>query len=154
MERFLIKRPLWESRTGATEAPVLRTMELPAVRQLYLHGTRHPDAFCPDGWTIDCALMQRRGNRAIQLELQANYARNLEQYSKWQAWLREHLPPTLVLWGRNDPVFGPKGAEAFKRDVHEAEIHLLDTGHFALEEDLITIVSLLRAFLERNRIPS
>ena len=106
----------------------------------------------PDGWTMDFALLERPGNRAIQLELQADYGNNLPKYPEWQAWLRKHQPPTLVVWGKNDPIFGPKGAEAFARDVPAAEIHLLDTGHFALEEDCNTIADLMTTFLQRQPI--
>lgn len=149
LPRFFLKKPLWEKRTGATEAPVLRNLEPDAVKYQYVHGTRHPDELCPDGWTMDSALLERPGNRQIQLELQADYGHNLPLYPTWQAWLRQHHPPTLVVWGQNDPIFGPKGAAAFKRDLPDAEIHLLDTGHFALEEDTPAIATYLNAFLEK-----
>jgi len=152
LERFFLKKPLWEKRTGATEAPVLRNMEYDSVKYQYVHGARHPDEMSPDGWTMDFALLERPGNRAIQLELQADYGNNLPKYPEWQAYLRKQHPPTLVVWGKNDPIFGPKGAEAFTRDVPGAEIHLLDTGHFALEEDCNTIADLMIAFLDRHSI--
>ena len=152
LERFFLKKPLWEKRTGATEAPVLRNMEYDSVKYQYVHGARHPDEMSPDGWTMDSALLERPGNRAIQLELQADYGNNLPKYPEWQAYLRKQHPPTLVVWGKNDPIFGPKGAEAFTRDVPGAEIHLLDTGHFALEEDCNTIADLMIAFLDRHSI--
>jgi pimeloyl-ACP methyl ester carboxylesterase len=149
LERFFLKRPLWEKRTGATEAPVLRNMELESVKYQYLQGTRHPEELSPDSWTMDVALLERPGNKAIQLELQADYGGNLPKYSEWQAYLRKHQPPTLVVWGEGDPIFGPEGARAFKRDVQGAEIHLLKTGHFALEEDLAAVTGLLRNFMDR-----
>lgn len=90
--------------------------------------------------------MERPGNKAIQLELQADYASNLTKYPEWQEYLRSKRPPTLVVWGKNDPIFGPKGAEAFRRDVPDAEIHLLDTGHFALEEDCNAIADFMDRF--------
>ncbi|MCI0747381.1 MAG: alpha/beta hydrolase [Verrucomicrobia subdivision 3 bacterium] len=147
-ERFLLKKPLWEKRTEATEAPVLRNMELDAVKFQYVHGTRHPEQLSPDGWTLDVALLNRPGNKAIQLELQADYGNNLVKYAEWQAYLRRHQPPTLVTWGKKDPIFVPEGAQAFKRDVPDAKIHLLDTGHFALEEDFTVVSGLLHDFLE------
>ena len=152
LERFFLKKPLWEKRTGATEAPVLRNMEFDSVKYQYVHGARRPEEMNPDGWTMDFALLERPGNRAIQLELQADYGHNLTRYPEWQAWLRKQHPPTLVVWGMNDPIFGPKGAEAFTRDVPGAEIHLLDTGHFALEEDSNAVAELMSAFLERHAI--
>ncbi|MBC7839902.1 MAG: alpha/beta hydrolase [Nitrospiraceae bacterium] len=148
-ERFLLKKPLWVKRTGATEAPVLRNMEPDSIRGLYMKGTRKPQELNPDGWTMDVALMERPGNKAIQLELQADYGSNLQKYPEWQAYLRKYRPPTLVVWGKGDPVFGPNGAEAFRRDVPDAEIHLLDTGHFALEEDANAVAGLLDAFAKR-----
>ncbi|HEX4263997.1 MAG TPA: alpha/beta hydrolase [Verrucomicrobiae bacterium] len=152
LERFFLKKPLWEKRTGATEAPVLRNMELDAVKYQYLHGARNPDRISPDSWTMDIALMERPGNKAIQLELQADYADNLKKYPEWQEYLRNKRPPTLVVWGKNDPIFGPKGAEAFRRDVPDAEIHLLDSGHFALEEDYNPIADFMLNFLEHHAI--
>jgi pimeloyl-ACP methyl ester carboxylesterase len=98
---------------------------------------------------MDVALLERPGNKAIQLELQADYASNLAKYPEWQAYLRKEHPPTLVVWGKNDPIFGPKGAEAFRRDIPDAEIHLLDTGHFALEEDANAIADFMKPFLKR-----
>ncbi len=149
MPRFFLKKPLWERRTGATEAPVLKNMELESVKYQYVHGARNPEQLCPDGWEMDFALLERSGNRAIQLDLQADYGGNLKLYPEWQAWLRTNQPPTLVVWGKNDPIFGPKGAEAFKRDLPNAEIHLLDTGHFALEEDSVAIANFAGDFMER-----
>jgi pimeloyl-ACP methyl ester carboxylesterase len=150
LERFFLKKPLWEKRTGATEAPVLRNMEFDAVKYQYVHGARNPEKVSPDSWTMDLALMERPGNKAIQLELQADYASNLKKYPEWQEYLRNQRPPTLVVWGKNDPIFGPNGAEAFRRDVPDVEIHLLDTGHFALEEDCNTIAEFMDKFLERH----
>jgi pimeloyl-ACP methyl ester carboxylesterase len=147
-ERFLLKKPFWEKRTEATEAPVLRDMKLDAVKFQYVHGTRHPEHLSPDGWTLDVAFLNRPGNKAIQLELQADYGNNLVKYAEWQAYLRRHQPPTLVTWGKKDPIFVPEGAQAFKRDVPDAKIHLLDTGHFALEEDFTVVSGLLHDFLE------
>lgn len=152
MPRFFLKKPLWEKRTGATEAPVLRNMELESVKYQYVHGARNPEQLCPDGWMMDFALLERPGNRAIQLDLQADYASNLVLYPAWQAWLKKNQPPTLIVWGKNDPIFGPKGAEAFKRDLPQAEIHLLDTGHFALEEDANAIAGYIGEFM--GRVPA
>jgi pimeloyl-ACP methyl ester carboxylesterase len=150
LERFLLKQPLWKKRNGAAEAPILRTMEYDSIKFLYSHGTRHPEELSPDGWTMDSALIQRPGNKAIQLELQADYESNLLKYPEWQAWLRKHQPPAIIVWGKNDPIFGPKGAEAFRQDLPDAKIHLLDTGHFALEEDADAVAALIHEFMERK----
>ena len=149
LERFFLKKPLWEKRTGATEAPVLRNKEFDSVKYQYVHGARHPEQMSPDAWTMDLALLERPGNKAIQLELQADYGNNLTKYPEWQEYLRRRRPPTLVVWGKNDPIFGPKGAQAFLRDVPNAEVHLLDTGHFALEEDVAAIAQFFANFVER-----
>jgi pimeloyl-ACP methyl ester carboxylesterase len=151
-ERFLLKKPLWEKRTGATEAPVLRYMEMDSVKNLYVTGARNPGEMNPDGWTMDSALLRRPGNKAIQLELQADYGSNILKYPEWQAYLRKYRPPTLVVWGKGDPIFGPRGAEAFRRDLPDAEIHLLNTGHFALEEESHSVACLLQAFISRIAI--
>jgi pimeloyl-ACP methyl ester carboxylesterase len=150
LERFFLKKALWEKRTGATEAPVLRNMEFDSVKYQYVHGARHPEQMSPDAWTMDLALLERPGNKAIQLELQADYGNNLTKYPEWQEYLRRRQPPTLVVWGKNDPIFGPKGAQAFVRDVPNAEIHLLDTGHFALEEEVVAIADYVEKFIERS----
>ena len=149
LERFFLKKALWEKRTGATEAPVLRNMEFDSIKYQYIHGARHPEQMSPDAWTMDLALLERPGNKAIQLELQADYGNNLTKYPEWQEYLRHRQPPTLVVWGKNDPIFGPRGAEAFVRDVPKAEVHLLDTGHFALEEDVAAIAEYVQKFMER-----
>jgi pimeloyl-ACP methyl ester carboxylesterase len=107
---------------------------------------------------MDAALLGRPGNKAIQLDLQADYGSNILKYPEWQAYLRMYRPPILVAWGKGDPIFGPKGAEAFRRDAPDAEIHLLNTGHFALEEDSHAVAGLLVAFMNRlqntNRRPA
>jgi pimeloyl-ACP methyl ester carboxylesterase len=86
----------------------------------------------------------------VQLALFHSYGSNPPLYSKWQAYFREHQPPTLIVWGKNDPIFPAAGAEPYKRDLKKLEFHLLDTGHFALEEDGDKIADLMRNFLRRN----
>ncbi|MCW2943416.1 MAG: alpha/beta hydrolase, partial [Actinoallomurus sp.] len=89
------------------------------------------------------------GRKDVMLALTFDYHTNVVKYPQWQAWLRKHTPPTLVIWGKNDPIFPQAGAHAYLRDVPEAEVHILDTGHFALEEKLPEIASLLARFLDR-----
>lgn len=132
------------------EARVRDLLTLSATRDQYLHGTGEPEAVAPDGWTLDHHFLELPGRKQIQLDLHFDYRSNIELYPRWQAWLREHQPPTLVVWGRNDPLFLDAGALAFKDDVPDAEVHLLDTGHFALEEQLDTIATLVGSFLERS----
>lgn len=125
-------------------------LTLSATRDQYLHGVAKPEAIAPDGWTLDHHFLELPGRKQIQVDLAFDYHRNIELYPEWQAWLRRHRPPTLVLWGRNDPFFVEAGALAFKDDVPDAEVHLLDTGHFALEERLDEIAPLVESFLERT----
>lgn len=99
----------------------------------YVHGVADPDNVAPEGYTLDAALLERPGNKDIQLDLFLDYANNLTQYPAFQAFFRQSQVPTLAIWGRNDPFFIPPGAEAYRRDNPDAVVELLDTGHFALE---------------------
>jgi pimeloyl-ACP methyl ester carboxylesterase len=114
----------------------------------YTEGARHLNRISPDTWTHDQALLDRPGNAEIQLALFADYASNIKSYPVWHEYLRKHQPPTLIVWGRNDPFFTVAGAEAFLRDLPKAELHLLDTGHFALEEESEGIADHIRRFLD------
>ena len=139
--------PVWEHRTGATEAPVLDLFELEGTKWLYQTGTRDPDGMNPDAWKHDQYGLNRPQSDLIQLDLQADYQTNLDRYPEWHEYFREHQPPTLVVWGENDPIFGPDGARAYEQDLDTVEVHLFDTGHFALEEDCDEIAQLTREFL-------
>jgi len=101
----------------------------------------------PDAWTMDQALLDRPGNDLIQLELLHDHPSNLRRYPEWHAYFRQFQPPTLIVWGKNDPFFTEEGARAFQRDLKTLELHLLGTGHFALEEDGHAIAGLIRRFL-------
>ena len=127
-------------------------VSLTATEQRHRLGTSHPERYNPDTWTDEYAHLSKPGQREIQADLLYDYRTNVASYSEWQAWLREHKPPTLVVWGRNDPSFIAPGAEAFKRDLPDAEIHLLDAGHFALDEKNDEIASLILAFLAKHLI--
>ena len=121
-----------------------------ATRQRHLAGTSHPEAYDPDSWTDEFAHLSRPGQRAIQAALLYDYRTNVASYPAWQAWLRLHKPPTLVAWGANDPSFIAAGATAFRADLPDAEIHLLDAGHFALEEKNDEIGRLILDFMARH----
>jgi pimeloyl-ACP methyl ester carboxylesterase len=121
-----------------------------ATRERHTLGTSHPDRYNPDTWTDECAHLSRPGQREIQADLLYDYQTNIASYPAWQAWLRSYKPATLVLWGRNDPSFIPAGAEAYRRDLPKAEIHLLDAGHFAMDEKNDEIASLVIAFMIRT----
>jgi pimeloyl-ACP methyl ester carboxylesterase len=121
-----------------------------ATEQRHTLGTSHPELYHPDTWTDEYAHLSKPGQREIQAALLYDYRTNVASYPAWQAWLRAHQPPTLVVWGRNDPSFIGAGGEAFKRDLPDAEIHLLDAGHFALDEKNDEIASLILAFLAEH----
>ena len=116
----------------------------------YTHGVRDPEAISPDTWNVDQFGLDRPGNQEIQLKLFYDYASNPPLYAEWQAYLRKHQPPTLVVWGKNDHIFPAEGAHPYKRDLKALEFHLLDTGHFALEEDGDVIAGHIRRFLNTH----
>jgi pimeloyl-ACP methyl ester carboxylesterase len=106
----------------------------------------------PDAWLHDQTLLDRPGNDLIQFTLLHDYQNNVPLYPEWQGYLRTYLPPTLITWGKNDPFFTEAGARAYLKDQPDAELHLFDTGHFALEEDGPAIASLILDFLEKNQL--
>lgn len=122
-----------------------------ATKQRHIAGTSHPDRYNPDSWTDEFAHLSLPGQREIQAALLYDYRTNVAAYPQWQAWLREHRPPTLVVWGANDPSFIAAGGEAFRRDLPDAEIHLLDAGHFALDEKTDEIARFILDFMARHR---
>jgi pimeloyl-ACP methyl ester carboxylesterase len=149
--------PLWEplfafaaDRNSETEAPVRGLLTTDAMKWLWTHGARDPQSIAPETWTLAAQNLDRRDNREIQLDIFYDYRLNIPEYERFQRYLRVHRPPTLITWGKGDEVFGPGGAEAYTRDLPGAEVHLLDTGHFALEEDLVFIADRMRRFLGEN----
>ena len=120
------------------------------TRYRHIANSPNPERYNPDTWTDEYAFLTRAGAREIQAQLLYDYQTNVAAYPAWQAWLRQHQPPTLVAWGRYDPSFISPGARAYQRDVPDAEIHLLDAGHFALEESLDEIAALIFAFLQKH----
>jgi pimeloyl-ACP methyl ester carboxylesterase len=140
----------WRDPTEAHRDACRASFSPDAVKNWqYLHGA---DERCvsPDGYTLDLAYLAREGADEIQLDLIYDYRHNIEIYPAIQAYFRQSQPPLLAVWGRNDPAFVPAGAEAYRRDIPQAEVHLLDTGHFALETHAPEIGALMRRFLKRN----
>ncbi|TGR64406.1 alpha/beta hydrolase [bacterium M00.F.Ca.ET.194.01.1.1] len=125
-------------------------VSLEGARQRHLGNTPNPERYNPDGWADEFAMISRPGQREIQASLLYDYRTNVEAYPKWQKWMREHTPSTLVLWGRFDPSFIVAGAKAYLRDLPDAELHLLDAGHFALDEAADEVAGLTRDFLARH----
>lgn len=143
-------RAYWNNRNAETAKPLEGFLNIGATKWQYTDGTRNPSAISPDTWTTDQYFLDRKGNKEIQLELFYSYGTNPGHYPQWQAYFREHQPPTLIVWGKNDKIFPADGAHPYKRDLKNLEFHLLDTGHFALEEDGETIARLIRNFLGKN----
>ena len=125
-------------------------ISLEAAKQRHLGNSPNIDRYDPDTWNDEFAMLSRPGEKEIQAALLYDYRTNVASYPTWQRWLREHRPPTLVLWGRHDPSFIVPGAEAFRRDVLDAQIHILDAGHFALDEQTDQVAHLTRLFLKQN----
>ncbi|WP_260734531.1 alpha/beta fold hydrolase [Tunturiibacter lichenicola] len=140
-------KPFWANRNAETEAPVRGLLTLETTKFQYLHGAKDPSKISPDTYTFDQALLDRPGNDEIQLNLLHNYQSNPPKYEGWHEFLRKYQPPMLIVWGKNDPFFTVAGAEAYLQDLPKAELHLLDTGHFALEEELEFIADKMKSFL-------
>ncbi|WP_327394191.1 alpha/beta fold hydrolase [Streptomyces phaeochromogenes] len=132
-----------------TEAPVRGALSADATRWQYVNGVADPSLVSPDNWVHDQALLDRPGNDEIQLQLFRDYPTNVDLYPAVQQYFRESQVPLLAVWGANDEIFGPEGARAFQRDLPDAEIHLVESGHFALESHLDVIADRIRDFLSR-----
>jgi pimeloyl-ACP methyl ester carboxylesterase len=140
-------RNLWSDRTADTEGPAKDFLKRETTIFFYTGGIRDRQNINPDNWNLDQYFLDRPENAAAQLELFYNYRANLDLYPQWHEYFRTYQPPTLIVWGKNDPFFGPEGATAFQRDLKNAEVHLLDTGHFALDEEGEAIAAHIRRFL-------
>jgi len=143
-------QPYWKERNSETETKMRGLLSLEATKMQYLTGVRDAEQVNPDAWQHDQARLDRAGNQEIQLDLFYDYRNNLPLYPAWHEYLRTKRPPVLLAWGKNDQIFIEPGARAFLRDQPEAELHLLDTGHFALEEDAEAIGRLMVDFLGRK----
>jgi pimeloyl-ACP methyl ester carboxylesterase len=117
------------------------------MKREYSSGIPNPDRIAPEGYTLDAALLARPGNVDIQLDLFLDYANNVKLYPAFHDYFRKWKPPLLAIWGKHDPYFIPAGAEAFRRDIPNAKVQFLDTGHFALETHLEEIATEMRQFL-------
>ena len=142
-------RAYWGEPSDKNALPLKGFLNLEATKWQYNHGTREPEAIIPDAWIVDQYFQDRPGNKAIQLRLFYDYGSNPALYPEWQAYFRAYQPPTLVVWGQNDFIFPAAGAHPYKRDLKSVELRLLDTGHFALEEDGDIIAEYIRRFLGR-----
>jgi pimeloyl-ACP methyl ester carboxylesterase len=139
----------WQNRSKENEAALRKFLTIDATKWQYTHGVRNVEAISPDNWLIDHPLLDRPGNDKIQLQMIYSYRTNPPLYAQWQEYFREHQPPALIAWGKNDPIFPADGAQPYKRDLRNIDFHLLDTGHFALEEDYELIAELISNFLRK-----
>jgi pimeloyl-ACP methyl ester carboxylesterase len=139
----------WQNRSKENEAALRKFLTIDATKWQYTHGVRNIEAISPDNWLIDQPLLDRPGNDKIQLQLFYSYRTNPPLYAQWQEYFREHQPPALIAWGKNDQIFPADGAHPYKRDLRNIDFHLLDTGHFALEEDYELVAELISNFLRR-----
>jgi pimeloyl-ACP methyl ester carboxylesterase len=142
--------PLWPAVTPAAEARARPLFELANTKRQILEGVPDPGLVSPDTWQHAQWGLDRPGMKDMALALHADYGSNLERYGEWQAYFRREKPPTLVTWGRNDFIFTVDGAGAYRRDIPHAEIHVLETGHFALESDASEIATLIGRFLPQK----
>jgi pimeloyl-ACP methyl ester carboxylesterase len=137
--------PYWEDR-AANEPAVRAFLTLDSTRAQYLEGVAEPETVNPDHWTLDQHFQDLPGRDQVMLDLIYDYTSNVALYPTWQAYLREHRPPTLITWGANDRYFVADGARAYLADVPNAQLHLLDTGHFALATHVDEIAELIAEF--------
>ncbi|HYO96747.1 MAG TPA: alpha/beta hydrolase [Polyangiaceae bacterium] len=139
----------WKTGAAKEREGIRWLMTSKATYWQYSNGVKDMSLVSPDTWTTDQALLDRPGNQEIQLDLFYDYRTNIPLYPQWQAYFREHKPPMLVVWGQNDEIFVAAGAAPYKRDIPNVEIHMFDTGHFALETHGVAIAALMRDFLAR-----
>lgn len=142
-------KKLWANRTKENEEALLDAFSLEGLKWNYTHGTQDVESINPDCWHLDYLRMQRPYAKKVNIDLWYDYQNNLKQYPQWQAYLREHQPPVLVVWGKNDEYFPESGAAAFKKDSKNIEYHIYDTGHFAMEEYGDKIIDEIEKFMTK-----
>jgi pimeloyl-ACP methyl ester carboxylesterase len=140
-------RAYWQDASEANRTALRAFLSAETTVWQYTHGITDPSAVSPDGYSLDNFYLARPGADEVQLDLFGDYKSNVALYPDFQAYFRQHKPPFLAAWGKNDPFFLPPGAEAFKRDIPDAEVHFFDTGHFALETHCEDIAALIKQFL-------
>jgi pimeloyl-ACP methyl ester carboxylesterase len=142
-------RQYWASPTAENREALRKSiLTLEGTRWQYTEGVAVPESVPPESYTLDAALLERPGSKDIQLDLFLDYASNVKLYPKFQEYFRKSRPPLLAIWGKNDPFFIPAGAEAFRKDLPNAKIEFLDTGHFAIETHASEIAAAMKAFLK------
>lgn len=146
-------RKYWAQPTAENREVIRKNiLTLEGTRWQYTYGVKDPDCVPPESYTLDAALLERPGNKDIQLDLFLDYATNVKLYPKFQEYFRKSKPPLLAIWGKNDPFFIPPGAEAFRKDLPNAKVQFLETGHFALETHVVEIAAAINEFFDANGI--
>ncbi|OEH91077.1 alpha/beta fold hydrolase [Bacillus solimangrovi] len=140
-------RAYWKHPSEENKNNLEGLLDVEFTKHQYINGTRSPESISPDSWNMDQYNLNKSGNKEIQITLFYDYRNNLKKYSLFHEYFRNFQPPVLIAWGKNDLFFGPQGAYAFENDLKNVEVHLLDTGHFPLEEDLETSSKLIKQFL-------
>lgn len=143
-----IRHVLWTDRNPETEAPLEAFLEHDTVKAIYTHGHRDPGLISPDNWNIDMFFLARPQAHRVQLDLFYDYRTNAALYPAWQQFLRDNQPKTLIFWGQGDIFFTPEGGEAYLRDLPNATLVRLDSGHFAVEDSLEEIGTGIRKFYD------
>ena len=141
-----LRNELWRKRTPQSEKGVAGLLEFETIKAIYLHGHRNPDLISPDNWNMDFRFMERPNARRVQMDLFYDYRTNVALYPQWQRFLRDRQPRTIIFWGQNDIFFTREGGEAYLRDLPGAEMHRLDSGHFAVEDCLEHIATNIQRF--------
>ncbi|AEU35486.1 alpha/beta fold hydrolase [Granulicella mallensis] len=146
-------RTYWAAPTAENREVIRKNiLNFDGTRWQYTHGVANPESVPPESYTLDAALLERPGNMEIQLDLFLDYASNVKLYPKFQEYLRKSKPPLLAIWGKNDPFFIPAGAEAYRKDLPNAKVQFLDTGHFATETHSVEIAAAIKEFFGANGI--
>jgi pimeloyl-ACP methyl ester carboxylesterase len=149
-----IRHALWKNPGPETEAPLLPFLSLEGIKLAYQHGHAEPELVSPDNWQMDFRFMERTNARRVHLDLFYDYRTNVALYPAWQRFLRTRQPEALIFWGQRDIFFTPEGGEAYLRDLPNAELHRLDSGHFAVEDCLDAIVRNTGRFYDERVAPS
>lgn len=147
-----VRRAFWRDRAAHEDAVIGAFLSLETTKGRHLGASPRPERYDPHLWLDEFAALSRPGQRQIQSDLFYDYRTNVAAYPAWQAWLRRHRPPLLVVWGRYDPSFALGGAEAYRRDVPDARVHVLEAGHFALDEGVDEVATLMRDFLAKQKL--
>jgi pimeloyl-ACP methyl ester carboxylesterase len=140
----------WDNKTVENGKALEGFHSIDGLKWQYTHGVRNPEEISPDNWNVDLRHLTRKGNNEIQLAMFYDYRTNVPLYPSWQEYFRKYQPPTLIVWGKNDYIFPAEGAYPYLKDLKNIDFHLLNTGHFALEEDGKLIANYIRNFLNNN----